>query len=698
MCRKTILLTGIIVLTLLATLSAEARSVFRHHVFLSQPDGSVTEAWITGDEFSHTVQDAGGRFLRQDAEGWWRVSAPQIHVASSRKVLISRRNAVRPALRPSGGVMRKHAVILLVEFQDKKMKAGREDFVRMLTKTGYSEGGAVGSALDYFRDQLGGDYEFDFQVGDVVTLEGKCADYFSNNSDGSDSHPDAAVAEACRKSAESVSNPVDFSVADDDGDGEVDNVFLFVAGMDEADGGGDDCPWSHMAYLEFTPSAGLSLGGKTINNYAISTELRVLGNGSTAFAGIGTFCHEYSHSLGLPDLYDTDYSGSGGYGNALWRTTNLMDSGNGNADFSIPPHYSAVEYDFLGIGNPEDLKIGSYSLEPISEGRRYLRMPTDKEGEYYLIENRGAGKWDSAIGGKGLLIYHIDKSDNPAGRSDQYGRILSAFERWELNEVNCRPSRQCAELVAATAGLTAYESSGEFKNNEKFAFWPQPEAMDFTPLTDPPFVFSDGTGSPLAITDIVMDGDVARFKVVNYLGVEIPDVVLGKTEVFQDAAIIQWSSDDPGYEDNSFVSWGRSDSRMETVEVEPYASGKYAIVLDGLSAMTAYRVMLYFEKDGVKSTESPVNFTTKRMYDGYPFIFLNSVARNSDGTFPKGTGFPLRVYNLGSGASVSWTFNGAEVSAGKDGYFHPSSSGTLRAEISYKNGGSDMILKEILIK
>ena len=37
-----------------------------------------------------------------------------------------------------------------------------------------------------------------------------------------------------------------------------------------------------------------------------------------------------------------------------------------------------------------------------------------------------------------------------SGYSENYGRVLKAYERWEAaNEVNCRPDHQCADLLEA---------------------------------------------------------------------------------------------------------------------------------------------------------------------------------------------------------------------------------------------------------
>jgi len=723
---KNLLLT--IGIALLAAIQVSAIPVHNKTVTLSQPDGSSIIAIINGDEFNRSIRDTQGHALVQDSGGTWcyaafapdgsryssgfraAMDAPSyVLSASLASPLLRLREKNRRFLRETRqsleissatgreGPRRKHCMILLVEFKDKKMTYTKSDFEKMVKQKGYSLYGAQGSVNDYFNDQFRGDIEFSYEISDVITLDNVCGWYFGNKDDW-DQRPDYAVAEACRKASEAG---IDFSNCDDDGDGEVDNVFLFVAGKDEADGGGEDCVWSHMHYLEFSDDAdimNLKIDGKRINNYAISTEYRQNSDRTFSFTSIGTFCHEYSHALGLKDLYDTDYAGSGGYGNGLWYVTGIMDGGNSNNDCNTPPHYNAIDYYISGIGKGEELKVGAYTLEPISVNRRYLKMETGIPGECYLIECRDNSGWDRYIGGQGLLIYHIDRSKTGTGRSDRYEMTLTADQRWHYNEVNARPAHECAKLISATPGISAYTSDGYLNRNSSQVFFPGKNNDAFTALTDPAFIFWDGTESPLAITNIKMAGEKVSFTVSKMGNVSVPEVVLGNTEVFQDAAIIQWEADDPEYEGVSYVRWGESGEDTEELEVRPYDKGRYAVILDKLAPMTAYRTSICFKEMGLVRKEAQVNFTTKRLYDGYPFIFLNNVSRNADGSFPSGSMVPLRIYNAKDAVSVEWYMGNTRISAGRDGYYHLNSSGRLKAVVSWKDGSKDILMKEIRLK
>ena len=130
-------------------------------------------------------------------------------------------------------------------------------------------------------------------------------------------------------------------------------------------------------------------------------------------------------------MYDSDYEASGGYSEGLWYSTSLMDGGCYNDNTNTPPCLNAIELDQLGIIEPEVLAVGDYVLRPLSEKKRFLRMDTDNPGEYFLFECRAASGWDQYMGsyggfvGSGLLIYHVDRSMNAAGYSQQQDRILS---------------------------------------------------------------------------------------------------------------------------------------------------------------------------------------------------------------------------------------------------------------------------------
>jgi M6 family metalloprotease-like protein len=577
----------------------------------------------------------------------------------------------------------KHGLIILAEFADVPFTHTREEFDAIIN------GSSSSTAAQYFNDQFGNLLEFRFTVSDIVPLPKKVAYYGGNNKDNEDTNPREMIRDACI-----AADPgLDFSLFDDDDDGYIDNVFVIFSGKGEEDDyvNNADCIWSHAWDLRSDPPVETEpLDGKMPGRYACAPELSL--SRSTLkyrMASIGTFCHEYTHTFGLPDFYDTDYADSGGEAEALWGSLALMDSGNQNNEGRTPPFLNALERHELGIGNPMPLTTGSLLLEPVHLHGSYYLMETDTPGEFYIFECRKETLWDRYIGGSGLLIYHIDQSRRYCGDSDKYGTTLTALERWDIyNQVNCRPDHQCADLVEAFSGAGSVEQ----------VFFPYLKYDAYTRETDPPFIFWSGKGSSLVLTSIRKEGDGIRLSVAAVGDDTPPDAVIVAKDVHQDAAIIQWKSSDASYRGPSIIRWGPSGKEMQEVEAEAYGQGKYSYTIEGLSPTTAYTVETVFRKDGVDGKSAVDHFTTKSRYSDYPFIYLSNTMKNADGTLSKGMLLPLRVYNCPEGGQVSWYLDGKPVQVSPDGYYHVEKAGVLKAVTTLPDGGKDIVERKIILR
>ena len=142
-----------------------------------------------------------------------------------------------------------------------------------------------------------------------------------------------------------------------------------------------------------------------------------------------------------------------------------------------------------------------------------------------------------------------------------------------------------------------------------------------------------------------------------------------------------------------------TDTWNNTVEVAPYETGKYSVTISGLKPnSTPYKADIWFENEGLKGASVTISFMTKTLPDiGWPYIYLNGVSRNSDGTIPEGEGIPLVVTNASDAAEITWTFNDRPAAADGDLYFRTNESGTLKAHIIWPDGAEETILKEIII-
>ena len=130
--------------------------------------------------------------------------------------------------------------------------------------------------------------------------------------------------------------------------------------------------------------------------------------------------------------------------------------------------------------------------------------------------------------------------------------------------------------------------------------------------------------------------------------------------------------------------------------VKPYTPGAYSYTFEGLEPGKSYSVSVYNPEK--PSEKVSAQFTTKKYYsDGYPFIYLNSAERNSDGSFKAGGRMPLRVFNARGAARVSWNYGNVLATDGS-GYYTVRNSGTLKATIDYEDGTREIISKQITVK
>jgi len=307
----------------------------------------------------------------------------------------------------------KRGLVILVSFPNQAFSSDnpRQVWHDIISREGYADNGAPGSVSDYFRDQSYGQFRIRFDVMGPVEMSQPYQYYGKNKQwgpgDEFDQNDGQLVEEACRAVADSVR----FADYDWDGDGMVDLVYILYAGYGEADSWKkfEDLIWPHKGNLSFDwaeayPDA-LSLQGLVIDKYACSNELALSGR----LAGHGHICHEFSHCLGLPDLYDTVK------GKSVVGYYDLMDSGNYNGEGWCPPGYSSYERYACGWLQPEptDAPREIKTLAPLHEepDARIYREHAD-DHVYFLIERRNDDSWDHSLPSHGLMAWRIDYDED----------------------------------------------------------------------------------------------------------------------------------------------------------------------------------------------------------------------------------------------------------------------------------------------
>jgi M6 family metalloprotease-like protein len=377
---------------------------------LTLTDGTTVSAMLVGDEFAHYWLGTDGQAYQSAGNDVYQPVDRQMVIqrGAARRAAANQQRTRRLAPNKVGTTNPisgdKKGIIILVNFQDVSFTATQSDFNNLANKPNYNSGNFKGSMYDYFYAQSEGQFRLTFDVVGPYTVSQNCAYYGANNNKGDDVKPGYMVQEALQL----ADRDVNYADYDWNNDGTVEQVYVVYAGKGEADGGAPETIWPHAWNLKRATGSNITLDGVTISTYACGGEL----NGSTGeTAGIGTMCHEFSHCLGYPDFYDTDYSGGQGMG--YW---DLMDSGSYNGDGYRPAGYTSYERWVAGWKTPIELTttqdITNMAALQTFGSNTYIIYNKSNNNEYYLLENRQKTAWDTSLPGAGLLILHVDYNES----------------------------------------------------------------------------------------------------------------------------------------------------------------------------------------------------------------------------------------------------------------------------------------------
>ena len=507
---------GLIVLLSAIVGSVWAVPARRGGLVVTQPDGSELTVYQHGDEHFHWMTNDKGEWLSMDAEGYYRVT----EALSAEQITAKRQAAPRRAEYKATPLnIATRGLIILVNFKDAAFTTSKAEMDSMLTGKNYTRNytykysgrtytvESEGSAWKYFYDVSNGQYDPQFDVVGPVTVSQNMAYYGGNNSYG-DKNPEAMIIEACQL----VDDSVDFSLYDNNNDGIADFVYVIYAGYGEADGGVANTIWPHQYYIYQY----LYLDDTKIYRYACSNEMD---NYTKHHTGIGTFCHEFSHVLGLPDLYETDMD------NLHYQKTlgqwSILDYGPYNNDGNTPPSYSAYERFFMGWLTPrlitepenvvlEDLKNNNEALLISSTDEHNLIGNDPNPTTFYLLENRQQTGWDEYLPGHGLMLTKI-----------QYN-----YNKWYNNTVNNTATKMGVDLIEADGKAPQYDDyrpSNGYMGKAKDLF--PAGATAYTQITDH------------AIEEITEENGLIAFKYKGGVEDTIPPVNGDSTPTFVDKLV-----------------------------------------------------------------------------------------------------------------------------------------------------------------
>lgn len=475
---KRILLSISAVLAALAIQAMPVKPGIWRNITLA--DGSVVRAELVGDEHLTYWRTADGACYRQapaaDVFSKVELSALQneydavvAQKAAREKAILESARTSMPVKKAEGSKFqgKKKCLVILANFADTKFKPEHtlDLYKQIINGENYSDEtlGFKGSVRDYFKAQSGGQFEIDFDVVGPVDLPKGYAGYGKNDASGRDQtalvYP--MVEDAVNLAKDMVT---DWKQYDWDGDGLVEEVFVLYAGHGQATYPQDpDLVWPHKSAIDPLTVA----DGVKVSVYACSCEL----GATEAIDGIGAFCHEFSHCMGLKDHYDIN---GRGYGTGFW---DIMCFGCYNGNSFLPAEYNSYEKMFCGWKEPIVLNAEPQKIEGMKAlaagGDTYIFYNDGNENEYYMLENRQKTGWDAALPGEGLIVLHVDYSKGV----------------WEENQVNYNAARQRMTVIPAdnTLGSTDEDKAGDawpYQGNNSLTNYSRPACTVYNANTD----------------------------------------------------------------------------------------------------------------------------------------------------------------------------------------------------------------------
>lgn len=445
----------------------------------TQPDGYKFNAVQWGDENGHGWQTSDGYSIVYDSlAGRWayaelgpdgmlkssgrpvgpvkgpqRFLRPKAKPETVRSILADRPSyradsLASPLARiPKTGT--NNIFVVLVNFNDTSTTYTSTDFNSLLF------GSSVNSMKDYYTEVSYGVFTVSAGAGGIAGWYNAANThnyYGGNDAGGYDKFPGTLVREAAAAADAAGFN---FAPYDQDGDCYVDSASVIHQGTGEEWGLDSNDIWSHSWTLNAAFASGYGDGGEyttndacpsggniKVNAYVIQPEKADDGGLNT----VGVFVHEYGHALGLPDLYDTDYSSVGA---GMWCVMASGSWGGVSRYGDRPVHMSAWAKYFLGWVSPA-IVAATLTGETISEAEsssdvyQLLNGNPTLGGEYFLIENRQKTKFDAGLPSSGLLIWHVDeaKSNNngecspPSNCASTHYKVqlVQADNLWQLEQ------------------------------------------------------------------------------------------------------------------------------------------------------------------------------------------------------------------------------------------------------------------------
>ncbi len=513
-----------ILVMLTATIAVKAAPALSGAMTLQQPDGTTVTVWLYGDEHHHWMQTADGTMVVStqtgcyvadiDTEGRMTVSnmlahEPQLRTIAERQLSDRQRTrqvrfheaatqeaARRAQISPTGGYVphtgSPRILVILAAYKDRDFilpdpVKSFEQYFNGDTQEEFGNHESLNaySVKRYFDISSGGLFTPQFDIVGPVMLPDSMKYYGGSSASANDEK----MGDLAKDAINLVKDQVDFKRYDNDGDGRAELVYVLHAGYGQNTGGSVETMWAKMSTQNIKINDEV-----TVTRVGCDSELfRPLEQYADFINGIGVFCHEFSHALGMPDLYPTT-SSARSVNNQTMEFWSIMDYGIYRRNGFDPTLYNAWEQEVMGWKTIEELTEtqSGITLTPILDGGKAYKFGNgaNKE-EWFILENIQQKGYNTRAYGHGMLVYHIDYPRSDVNMTD--------------NPNNTKGHPRVTVVPADSLLISGYQMKGQsyggnYSQQEylsSLAGDPFPGSSNTTQLTDgqllPGYLFYNGT-------------------------------------------------------------------------------------------------------------------------------------------------------------------------------------------------------------
>lgn len=389
------------------------------------------------------------------------------------------------------------ALVLLVDFPDEpfSLTDPKKSFEQYLNGSeepedyGNGENRNYGSVKEYFHDSSNGAFTPQFDIyGPYRLPQNLHTVYGVGRSDN--------IRELMKDACTAANADVNFADYDANNDGIVDLVYIIYAGYSASvNGNVETCIWPKSGSDSFQGT----YDGKKIVRYGVNNELNYWPSATSSkiINGIGLFCHEFSHCLGLPDMYAKDTASGYKHNNQGMETWDVMDNGCYSNNGYCPVPYTAWEQEVMGWNTIEELK-GYYDelvIDPLEKpgSKAYKVVNPKNEREYVVLQNIQNVNWHSVTGQQG---YGYDAQGKTLYSNRAHGllayRVCYAQDEVYLSDYPNNLLGQARMLVLPASGdLLNADITEDEAHAKQFASHPYPGEKNVTAINN--FKLMDGT-------------------------------------------------------------------------------------------------------------------------------------------------------------------------------------------------------------